>query len=105
MPKYEFPRGVPLALKVVMTVALANFVLWFATGLYVREFAPLQRSGVNSFATYWKGGLVRFVPPSVGYYLKFGFWVHFLALAVCLVMVRSYAKTGQAVGTSSRYPR
>lgn len=94
---YDFPTGTPALLKVVFTVFFANFVTNFCVELWTSRWAPHQPSPGYSYPIRFEGGVVAYVPPTVGQYEVWGFWSHFVLLAFIFLLFWYYEKTGRAV--------
>ncbi len=95
----QFPHGTPRPFKAAIGLFFANFVLNFFGDVWAEHYAPRYPGPAHLFPLHYKGSLVVFVPSWLGYYLEWGFWAHFILLAMLGLMAWSYVLSGRALTT------
>ena len=94
---YDFPKGTPWPMKVLLVLLFANFAGCYAAILWAEHYGQRQPTLTRPFPIHFKGGVVVFVPSWLGIYEHWSFWLHFVFLALIGLMLWAYARKGQAV--------
>jgi hypothetical protein len=106
VPKFYFPKGVPLQLKIWFAVMIGNGVMWTAAALWAEEFAPRQPTGNCLSAMHWRFGSVTFVPLYIARYIFWGLWLNGALVGGFVLMLFWYEKRGRAIKSDSwRIPK
>jgi hypothetical protein len=95
--QFDFPKGTPLLLKGMFVLLFTNFVGSYMVTLWAEHYANRQPTPVSPFPIHFRGGLVVYVPTSLGIYEEWSFWMHFVFLVVIAAMFWWYHRIGQAV--------
>jgi hypothetical protein len=82
--RWQFRVKAPLPFVVLFSVFMCNLVIQLATAFAISRWAPQQPDATHSYPIHWRGGIVTFVQPWLGKYCEYGFWAHFIMLALLL---------------------
>ena len=94
---YDFPNGTPMPIKAAFGTMFSNFLVNFSLPIWAEHWTPRQPSIGYSYPLRFKGGIVAYVSPAIGYYIDWGFWAHFAFLAVIGLLFWYYERTGCAI--------
>ena len=96
MPKYVFPKGTPITLKVAFGLAMANIICWVSAGWWAETSAPHRPTGSWTYPLDYRGGPV-YLPHLLERYLAWGIWAHLVLLGALGLMLWRYESTGRAL--------
>jgi len=82
MARWQFKENAPVSFKVLFTLLAINFLGQFAADYAIRRWSPIRPDAAHSYLIRFKGGAVYFVQPWLGKYFDYGFWAHFVLLAL-----------------------
>ncbi len=85
-------------MKFVAVLLFGNFALNFGATRWAERYAPRYPDARHPFAVHFKGDLVVFVHSWLGYYIEWGFWGHFLLVAIFGTTLWWFVRRGRAVG-------
>jgi len=85
--RYVFTGKTPWPFLAVGYTALANFLAVWVLGGWCYTLVP---DAVHSFVIRYRGGVLRYYRPRVGLYVEYGFWGHFVLLALAGFVVWCY---------------
>lgn len=87
MARWQFKGEAPTSFKVVFAVLGVNLLGQFAASYAIPRWSRIRPDAVHSYLIRFKGGAVYFVQPWLGKYFSYGFWSHFILLALMLLIV------------------
>jgi hypothetical protein len=84
--RWQFKEKEPASLKVLFALLGINFVGQFAAFYAILRWSPIRPDAAHSYPIRFKGGAVYFVQPWLGKYCDYGFWAHFVLLALMFLI-------------------
>jgi len=88
--KLQFKGKTPVAIKVTFALVGLNFLGQLATSFLIPKWSPITPDEAHSYLVHYKGFAGYYVQPWVGLYFVYGFWLHFILLAVFFLMMWLY---------------
>jgi hypothetical protein len=82
MARWQFKGEAPASFKVLFTLLGINFLGQMAAFCAIPRWWPIRPDAAHSYLIRFKGGAVYFVQPWLGKYFVYGFWAHFVLLAL-----------------------
>lgn len=76
-----------MSFKVVMALFFANLIAELGTALAIPRWSPTTPDSLHSSPIRFKGGVVYFVQPWLEKYFAYGFWAHFVLLALLFLIM------------------
>jgi hypothetical protein len=80
--RWQFKGDVPASFKAVFALLGINFLGQLAAFSAIQRWCSIRPDAAHSYAIRFKGGSVYFVQPWLGRYSDYGFWAHFVLLAL-----------------------
>jgi hypothetical protein len=97
LPKYRFSAGLPVLLKLVFVLAIANMICWMGVAFWATLFRAHRINSSSTYPVHFKHGVVVFVPRVLGHYIEVGLWANLLLIAIGVVITWSCSRTGRSV--------
>jgi len=80
--RWQFKGEAPVSFKVVMVLFFANLIAQLGTAFAIPRWLPTTPDAVHSSPIRFRGGAVYFIRPWLEKYFEYGFWAHFVLLAL-----------------------
>jgi hypothetical protein len=84
--RWQFKEKEPVSLKVLFALLGINLLGQFAAVYAIPRRSPIRPDAAHSYLIRFKGGAVYFVQPWLGKYCDYGFWAHFILLALMFLI-------------------
>ena len=84
---WRFKDKTPVSIKVVFALLGVNFLGQLATSFLIPRFSPITADPAHPYLVRFKGYAGYFVHPWLGIYFDYGFWLHFVLLALFFLML------------------
>jgi len=84
--RWQFTGKAPTSFKVLFGLLGINFLGQQAAFYAIRRWSPAHQDAAHSYFIRFKGGSVYFVQPWLGKYFDYGFWAHFVLLALLFLI-------------------
>jgi hypothetical protein len=84
--RWQFKGKAPASFKVLFALLGINFVGQFATSYAIPRWSPIRPDVAHSYLIRFRGGPAYFVQAWLGKYLDYGFWAHFVLLALMFLI-------------------
>jgi len=88
--RWQFKDKTPASIIVVFVLLAINFVGQWATSYLIPQGSPITPDAAHPYFIRFKGGAGYFVQPWMGIYFEYGFWLHFVLLALFFLMLWVY---------------
>jgi hypothetical protein len=82
MARWQFKGEAPASFKVLFTLLGINFLGQMAAFYGIPRWSRIRPDAAHSYLVRFKGGAVYFVQPWLGKCFHYGFWAHFVLLAL-----------------------
>ena len=86
-PRYEFVGRAPLSFRIASVLAISVFMALWLLGFTSRWWAPQSADPTRPYAVRFRGGLVYYFRPAVGWFVENGLWLFFALLGVMLLIM------------------
>jgi hypothetical protein len=83
----RFKGKAPVSIKIIFGLLGLNFLGQLATSYLIPKWSPITADAAHPYLARYKGLAGYFVQPWVGIYFDYGFWLHFILLALFFVML------------------
>jgi len=80
--RWQFRGKAPLPIKMVFILLGVNFLGQIATSYAIPRLSPITADAAHPYFVRYKGAAGYFVQPWLGIYSEYGFWLHFVLLAL-----------------------
>ena len=88
--RLQFKGKTPVSIVVVFVLLGINFIGQWATSYLIPKWAPITPDAAHPYLVRYKGQAGYYVQPWLGRYFVYGFWTHFLLLALFFLMLWLY---------------
>jgi hypothetical protein len=88
--RWQFKDKAPVSIKIVFGLLGVNFLGQLATSYAIPRWSPITPDLAHPYLVRFKGFAGYFVQPWLGRYFEYGFWLHFVLLALFFVMLWFY---------------
>lgn len=80
--RWQFKGKAPLPIKIVFALLGLNFLGQIAASYAIPRWSPITADAAHPYFVRYQGAAGYFVQPWLGMYSEYGFWLHFVLLAL-----------------------
>jgi glycerol-3-phosphate acyltransferase PlsY len=84
--KWQFKGKPPASIYVIFVLLWVNLLGQMATSFLIPKWSPITPDAVHSYFVRFKGMAGYYVEPWLGAYFVYGFWLHFVLLALLFLL-------------------